>query len=164
MSRTGEDRPTGGDRHRDDAPHRARDCIDVLVGDWDTLGSRAAAIRQAVFVVEQGISHALEWDGADAACVHALALDAQGRAVGTGRLLPQARIGRMAVLAEARAAGVGSAILERLVEAARSRGHASVELSAQRTAEAFYRRHGFEAVGDPYEEAGIDHVKMRRAL
>lgn len=150
-----------------DAPNPAPGALDpvtVLVGNWDALGARAAAIRQAVFVVEQGIAQALEWDGADAGCVHALALDARGRAIGTGRLLPQARIGRMAVLPEARGAGVGGRILARLVEVARGRGDASVELSAQRVAEAFYRRHGFRAIGDPYEEAGIVHVKMRRDL
>lgn len=136
----------------------------VLVGDWQTLGERARAIRLAVFVAEQGIPAELEWDGADSACLHALALDADGRAVGTGRLLPQARIGRMAVLPAARGAGVGGAILSRLVEAARARGDEAVELSAQRSAEPFYRRHGFEAFGAPYEEAGLAHVRMRRVL
>lgn len=138
--------------------------VQVLVGDWASLGERAGAVRHAVFVVEQRIPAALEWDGIDADCVHALALDEQGRAVGTGRLLPDAHIGRMAVLRQARGRGVGGLLLARLVDCARARGEQAVELSAQRTAERFYRRHGFEAHGEPYLEAGIEHVRMRRAL
>ena len=87
-----------------------------------------------------------------------------GRAVGTGRLLPDGHIGRMAVLREARARGVGGAMLERLVEEARRRGFREAVLSAQTHALAFYRKHGFEAVGEAYEEAGIPHQEMRRAL
>ena len=85
-------------------------------------------------------------------------------AIGTGRLLPQGRIGRMAVLAERRGQGVGAAILRCLVDAARQRGDRSVELSAQRSAEAFYLRHGFAATGEPYREAGIEHIHMTRVL
>lgn len=144
-----------------DAPVRP---VEVLLGDWASLGARAGAIRQEVFVVEQGIDAALEWDGIDPQCLHALALDARGQAVGTGRLLPDGHIGRMAVRAAARGQGVGAALLARLVQAAQARGDRLVQLSAQRTAEAFYRRHGFEPVGQPYEEAGIAHVRMRRAL
>lgn len=135
----------------------------VLVGDWATLGARAGAIREAVFVVEQRIARELEWDGADGRCIHALALDASGRAVGTGRLLPDGHIGRMAVLREARGQGVGSAVLLHLMQAARERGDRLVVLSAQCTAEPFYVRHGFKRIGIPYEEAGIAHVRMQRA-
>jgi predicted GNAT family N-acyltransferase len=82
--------------------------------------------------------------------------------VGTGRLLPDGHIGRMAVLRTARRGGVGGAILSTLLKAAGERGDRIVELSAQRYVEAFYRRHGFVAEGEPYLEAGIEHVRMRR--
>ena len=55
-------------------------------------------------------------------------------------------------------------MLEALIEVARARGDASVELSAQSRAAAFYRTQGFEPVGEPHEEAGIPHQKMRRSL
>lgn len=144
-------------------PARPAGAPRIVLGDWAALAAPAAAVREAVFVIEQGIPRELEWDAADADCVHAVALDAAGRAVGTGRLLPDGHIGRMAVLREARGQGVGGALLARLLEAARRRGDARVVLSAQRSAEAFYRRHGFEPVGEPYDEVGIAHVRMQRA-
>jgi predicted GNAT family N-acyltransferase len=55
-------------------------------------------------------------------------------------------------------------VLDALVQAARARGDALVTLHAQSSAEGFYRRAGFETEGAPYEEAGIAHVTMRKAL
>lgn len=131
--------------------------------DWEGARAQAARIRTAVFVEEQGVPPAMEMDDRDAVSVHALAF-VDGAAVGTGRLLPDGHIGRMAVLREARAQGVGGAILERLVEEARRRGFREAVLSAQTHALEFYRKHGFAAVGEVYEEAGIPHQVMRRTL
>jgi predicted GNAT family N-acyltransferase len=131
--------------------------------DWNAARAEASRIRLAVFVEEQRVPPEIEMDDKDAVCVHALAY-AQGRAVGTGRLLPDGHIGRMAVLKENRSLGVGSAILERLVEEARRRGMKEIVLSAQTHALGFYRRHGFMAAGEVFEEAGIPHQEMRRML
>jgi predicted GNAT family N-acyltransferase len=138
--------------------------VAVQIGTWDELQAAAATIRFAVFVDEQKVPAAIELDEWDLPSLHALARDAQGRAVGTGRLLPDGHIGRMAVLASARGMGVGSALLTALIEAARVRGHAEVLLSAQTHAIPFYRRHGFAEEGEPYDDAGIPHVLMRRRL
>ena len=116
-----------------------------------------------VFVEEQRVPAEIEMDDRDAASVHALAY-VDGKAVGTGRLLPDGHIGRMAVLKERRASGVGGAILARLVEEARRRGVKEVVLSAQTHALGFYRRHGFREQGEIFEEAGIAHQEMRRML
>lgn len=121
-------------------------------------------IREAVFVVEQGVPLAIERDEWDARAEHALACDDQGRAIGTGRLLPDGHIGRMAVLREHRGRGVGGQILAALLERARERGMTRVVLNAQTHAMPFYARHGFVAFGDEFAEAGIPHVAMSRAL
>ena len=130
---------------------------------WAAARAEASRIRLKVFVEEQRVPREIEMDEKDAVCVHALAY-AQGRVVGTGRLLPDGHIGRMAVLRENRAQGVGGAILERLVEEARRRGMRQVVLSAQTHALGFYRGHGFAEEGEVFEEAGIPHQEMRRAL
>ena len=135
--------------------------IDLL--GWEKARTEASRIRMTVFVREQGVPASIEMDDMDAACVHALAY-VEGRAVGTGRLLPDGHIGRMAVLKENRAGGLGGAILARLVAEARRRGMKEVVLSAQTHALGFYRKHGFREAGAIFEEAGIPHQEMRRVL
>lgn len=131
--------------------------------DWTAARAESSRIRTAVFVEEQGVPMAIEMDDKDAACTHAIAYD-DGRAVGTGRLLPDGHIGRMAVLKQNRGAGVGGAILDRLVEEAHRRGIKEVALAAQTHALGFYRKHGFHETGPVFEEAGIPHQDMRRVL
>jgi predicted GNAT family N-acyltransferase len=121
-------------------------------------------VRYAVFVIEQGIPEALEWDGLDADCRHILARSDSGEPVATGRLTPEGRIGRMAVLPAWRRQGVGRALLAQLLQLAASRGLADVALHAQRDAAGFYRREGFQESGDPFESAGIVHVRMTRSI
>ncbi len=136
----------------------------VRLCQWDEARAEARRIRELVFVREQGVPLALEMDDQDAHCDHALALTDDGRAVGTGRLLPDAHIGRMAVLKEWRANGVGALLLQALIEQARQRGHTRVCLNAQSYAAGFYRRYGFEVSGSEFMEAGIPHVAMQRDL
>ncbi len=138
--------------------------VTVHIDRWDVLSEIAGAIRTTVFVEEQGVPAELEWDAADAECWHALATDEQGKALGTGRLLPDGHIGRMAVLREARGLGVGAAILRALVDKARTLGYDDVVLNAQTHAEPFYQRAGFVREGDLFMEAGIEHVSMRLRL
>ena len=135
--------------------------IDLL--DWEGARELATPIRFAVFVEEQGVPAEIEMDDMDAQCVHALALDAD-KAVGTARLLPDGHIGRMAVLKAWRSRGIGSLLLHSLIRNARERGDRLVLLSAQVHAVPFYRAHGFQPDGPQYEEAGIPHQGMRRAL
>ncbi len=142
--------------------------LDVRLGTWDELGREAQAIRTAVFVQEQQIPAEMEWDAADASCVHAVAYNRFGMALGTGRLLEHspgvAKIGRMAVLQTMRSANVGRALLDELVQCARRRGEHEVLLHAQMSAAGFYTRAGFTTRGSPFDEAGIAHVEMVRAL
>ena len=142
--------------------------LDVRVGDWATLGAQAQAIRTAVFIEEQKIPVEMEWDEADAACVHAVAFNRLGLPLATGRLLqhvPQvARIGRMASAQTVRGSGVGRAVLDALMQAARTRGDREVLLHAQTSASNFYARAGFTPRGPVFDEAGIAHIEMTRAL
>lgn len=138
--------------------------VQVELGSWDALRDEAAAIRHAVFVEEQLVPDDLELDEFDPLSVHALARDATGRAIGTGRLLPDGHIGRMAVLPEARGRGVGSALLRVLMDESRRRGNREARLSAQTHAAPFYERHGYVSEGEPYDDAGIAHIAMRRPL
>lgn len=135
------------------------------VGTWADLGEEARAIRQAVFVQEQGIPAELACDVADAGAVHVLVRNRLGMPVGTGRLLPadipgDARVGRVAVDHAVRGARVGLAVMQALEEAARSRGDRRIVLHAQRSAVPFYDRLGYQRVGEPFDEAGIPHQKM----
>lgn len=136
----------------------------VRLGSWDELGAQSRRIRFEVFVVEQGVPPELEIDSMDPACVHAVASRPSGPVVGTGRLLPDGHIGRMAVARDARGHGVGAALLLSLMEAARQRGHLQVELFSQVHAQPFYERFGFVVIGPPFDDAGIDHVPMRARL
>ncbi len=136
----------------------------VRRANWIVDGAQLRALRKRVFVEEQGVPETLEWDGLDAACIHVLATLTNGLAIGTGRLLPDGHIGRMAVLAQWRRRGVGSAVLEALMAAAQARGDRIVELSAQTHALGFYARLGFETVSGEYMDAGIAHRTMRYAF
>ncbi len=142
--------------------------VDVRVGGWDDLGREASAIRTAVFVEEQRIPAEMEWDVADASCVHAVAFNRFGLPLATGRLLQHvpgvAKIGRMAVSQSLRGSGVGRHVLEALMKAARARGDREVLLHAQTSAAPFYSRAGFTPRGPQFEEAGIPHIEMVRAL
>jgi len=132
--------------------------------DWEQAQPVAGPLRFAIFVGEQNVPSGIELDDLDAKCVHAIAYDAEGKAIGTGRLLPDGHIGRMAVVKEWRRMGIGAAILEALMKEARKRGHAGVVVSAQLQAAEFYRGFGFAAEGKVYKDAGILHQEMRKKL
>ena len=136
----------------------------IKPANWSTDAATLCAIRLKVFVDEQNVPLELEWDGEDERCAHALACAPDGTPVGTGRLLPDGRIGRLAVYKEWRGQGAGSALLEYFLELARAKGFTAVKLHAQTRATAFYARHGFEAHGDEFMDAGIPHVEMTRRL
>src|SRR5690606_32389460 len=105
-------------------------------------------VRETVFVHEQGVPLALEWDELAPACHHVIARDGNGKAIGTGRLTPKHTIGRMAVLPDWRGRGVGDAMLRALLAQVSANGWREVSLHAQAGAIEFYARHGFLPVGE----------------
>ncbi len=132
--------------------------------DYAVQRDQLHGVRHAVFVEEQRVPAELEVDALDPLSHHVIAVDADGLAIGAGRLTPDQRIGRMAVHADWRGRGVGDALLQALVAEAKRRGWGEVSLHAQLHARDFYARNGFLAEGPPFEEAGIGHQTMRRRL
>ena len=140
------------------------DTLQLRLAGWEQDSAAIRAVRNAVFSVEQGISETLDFDGRDHECVHVLARVGEGETIGTARMLPDGHVGRIAVHKEWRGRGVGTRLVEYLTEVARGRGFAEIHLHSQVQATEFYSRLGFEARGDTFMEAGIEHVLMLRTL
>ena len=132
----------------------------VRLAHWPEDTAMLRQVRETVFIQEQHVPADIEWDGIDAECIHALAMSRDGSPVGTGRLLRDGHIGRMAVLREWRKLGVGSQMMELLMAEARRRHYPCLALNAQVSAVPFYARFGFVTRGDEFEEAGIPHLEM----
>jgi len=142
--------------------------VSIKLGPWRELGKAARQVRTEVFVDEQSIPKEMEWDEADETAIHTLACNRLGQPIATGRLLQHApgvgRIGRMAVSRVLRGSGLGRDILQALMQAAAERGDRELVLHAQRSAEGFYARQGFEPRGEPFTEVGIPHIEMFKPL
>jgi predicted GNAT family N-acyltransferase len=135
----------------------------------DSPADRAAclALRRAVFIEEQGVPEDLELDGEDDACRHVIAVDDDGRAIGTARLKlleAGAKAQRVAVAADRRRHGVGRLVMGALEGEARRLGARRMVLGAQLSAIPFYERLGYVASGPVYDDAGIPHRDMHRDL
>jgi len=139
------------------------DEIEYCVTTWGVDRPLLQQVRRRVFIEEQDVPESEEWDDEDPLSVHVLATRNR-EPVGTGRLTPAGKIGRMAVLSEVRAQGVGSHVLRMLVEEAYHRGLLELRLNAQVRAIPFYEKHGFAVEGPEFMEAGIPHRSMRRSL
>ncbi|MBI1421848.1 MAG: GNAT family N-acetyltransferase [Gammaproteobacteria bacterium] len=133
----------------------------MLTSTYEQHQAGIQAVRRKVFIEEQGIDPALEWDKHDHEAVFAVALNPQDEVIGTARLLPQGKIGRMAVLIGYRRQGIASALLQHLLDVAKQQGHHCISLSAQQSVIDFYLKHGFAPVGQPHVEAGIPHQNMQ---
>lgn len=138
--------------------------FEITPGPWLDLKRPCQAVRELVFVVEQNVDPSEEWDDMDQACVHFVARDRTGNAIGTARLLPDGHIGRMAVIKAWRGQGVGDALLKAAVASALEAGHHELALNAQTHALGFYARFGFAATGEPFDEAGIPHRRMTLSI
>lgn len=133
----------------------------------ETTRAACFAVRRAVFIDEQNIPEAEEWDETDKTCTHFLAEDESGP-MGCARLIAQgdtAKIGRVAVMPQARGTGLGRAIMEHVMTSARAAGFTHALLEAQLYVIPFYEGLGFIAEGPEYDDgSGILHRVMRRQL
>ena len=143
----------------------------IKTGTWAEVGPDAAKVRLQVFVEEQKIPLEMEWDAADQTAVHAVAYNGLGQPIGTARLLDDsddtpltAKIGRMAVKRVLRGSNIGRELLSVLINTARQQGKSKVVLHAQRSAQNFYARSGFEVNGEPFDEVGIAHIEMTKTI
>jgi predicted GNAT family N-acyltransferase len=136
----------------------------IEIADFEHDLADLRAVREPVFVVEQQVPIELEWDELDPRSRHVLARDADGHPIGTGRLTPEHKIGRMAVVQAWRGRGVGEVMLTTLLGLARELRYPAIELHAQIDALGFYEKFGFVAFGEEYEEAGIRHRSMSLTL
>lgn len=135
----------------------------VRLADWQTDRDTIRGIRQKVFVEEQQVPEDLEWDELEESAQHFLVY-LSNKAVGTGRLTGGGKIGRMAILKEARGHGAGLELLKRICKFARVSGQKNVYLNAQVQAVPFYEKAGFAVTGEEFMEADIPHVRMDLTL
>ena len=138
----------------------ATPAVALRAATWSDDRPALQSVRRRVFIEEQGIPESEEWDALDPVARHVLAVAKNRDVVGTGRLEPTGKIGRVAVLPQYRGTGVGSLIMGHLVNQATELGCTRVYLHAQTAAEGFYRRLGFRAEGPAFDEVGIPHVRM----
>ena len=139
------------------------DTVECVLTTWSTDRPVLQKIRREVFIDEQLVPEFDEWDDDDSVSVHALAT-LNREPVGTGRLNPAGKIGRIAVLPGLRGRGIGALITRRLLEEAHHRGIREPYLHAQLQAVPFYEKLGFSSQGEVFDEAGILHVRMTRVL
>lgn len=140
------------------------DSARIRLTNWQDDRDTLSRIRRAVFIDEQGVGIADEWDGRDTEAIHWLAFDLDNQPVGTARLLPDGQVGRMAVLASHRGQGVGSALLRQIIAFARKQGLSALTLHAQLHAIPLYQRQGFELTGEEFEDASLPHRPMQLDL
>jgi predicted GNAT family N-acyltransferase len=138
----------------------------VRIGRWAELEPWALPLRVSVFVREQGVPIELEQDELDEVATHVVIIDSTGQSLATGRLviteLGIGKIGRLAVAKSYRGQGLGKVVLHTIIAHAQTLGVRLLKLHAQRDAERFYLAFGFVVQGEPFMEAGIEHILMVR--
>lgn len=132
----------------------------IRPGSWDELQNDAKLIREQVFIQEQQIAVADEWDAEDAVSVHFVIYD-QDQPIATARLLQNNSVGRVAVLKSHRGAGIGKLLMQQIIQQAKHQQREFLKLSSQVHAIQFYAGLGFKVEGEQYLDCGIPHIDMR---
>lgn len=133
----------------------------ILQVDWLTHQAALKAVREQVFIIEQHVPVALEWDEADATATHFLAINEAGAAIACVRILTDGHIGRMAVIKAFRGLGIGRALLNQAIMFCKAQGFTVVRLSSQKHALNFYAQAGFIVCSAEYLDANIPHYDMK---
>ena len=138
--------------------------VEILRVDWKSHRDKLLSVRQEVFVVEQNVPIEEERDDYDPTATHFLAVDSDGSAIGTARVLSDGHIGRVAVLKALRGQGVGRLLTEAAIEYLRFNNFEEAKLNSQVQVIGFYEKLGFERHGDVFYECEIPHVAMSKRL
>lgn len=136
----------------------------IIETTWEEHQTELRALRERIFIGEQGVPEDLEWDGADAPSRHFLALDDAQNPIGCIRLLGNGQISRLCVLETHRNTGIGHSLLVAAEEAARGADMNEIFLYAQTHATSFYESAGFSASGGIFMDAHIPHRQMFKLL
>ncbi|MDN5511216.1 MULTISPECIES: GNAT family N-acetyltransferase [unclassified Acinetobacter] len=131
----------------------------IRTGSWDELQNDAKLIREQVFIQEQNIPVAEEWDAQDAVSLHFVVYD-QDQPIATARLLQNNSIGRVAVLKSYRGQGIGKLLMLQIIPRAKNEQRKFLKLSSQVHAIQFYAALGFTVQGEEYLDCGIPHIDM----
>ena len=131
----------------------------ILVKFSKKYSPKIISIRQEVFTNEQNVDSQIDFDGQDSNAIHVL-VQQNDDYIGTGRMLQDGHIGRIAILKDFRNKGFGSDIVNALVSEALDKGFKRVFLGSQLHAKGFYLKLGFSPYGDTYFEANIEHILM----
>ncbi|OTG77932.1 GNAT family N-acetyltransferase [Acinetobacter terrae] len=132
----------------------------IRTGHWDELQNDAKLIREQVFIQEQQIPVADEWDAEDAISLHFVVYD-QDHPIATARLLQNNSVGRVAVLKSHRGVGIGKLLMQQIIQQAKHEQRKFLKLSSQVHAIQFYVGLGFKVEGEQYLDCGIPHIDMR---
>ncbi|WP_256415290.1 GNAT family N-acetyltransferase [Acinetobacter sp. 5862] len=135
----------------------------IKQGHWDQLQQDAKLIRTQVFICEQGITEADEWDDQDVISQHFVIYD-QDQPIATARLLQNHSVGRVADVKAYRGQGLGQMIMLEIISYAQKQGLSVLTLSSQVHAISFYEKLGFTVQGNSYDEFGISHIEMTMNL
>lgn len=133
----------------------------IAIVNWHEKLAEITSVRWAVFVEEQNVPESIDFDGSDTDYIHVLAWDKNNRPVGTARINRKGRIGRMAVLKDYRMQGIGTKMIQTLMDYGRKNSITDFHVSSQVTAVGFYEKMGFEPFGEEFIEAGIKHINMK---
>jgi predicted GNAT family N-acyltransferase len=137
--------------------------IKARIVDYNEYLDQIRNIRDEVFSKEQGVPQDIEFDGLDSAAIHSIVFD-EYIEIGTGRMLSDGHIGRIAVKKQYRGKGIGKMIMQSLIDEAINMQFSEVWLSSQYHTKGFYGKLGFIEIGDIYQEANMDHIKMKKKL
>jgi predicted GNAT family N-acyltransferase len=135
----------------------------ILQVNWQDAENELRIIRTKVFIEEQQVAPEFEWDEIDATAVHLLAM-LENLPIACLRIIKYQKIGRMAVLKEYRAMGLGMALLLEAIKICKKQGTKSIYLTAQTHAIGFYKQAGFKEISAVYQDANIPHVDMQLIL
>ena len=121
-------------------------------------------VRGIVFIEEQGVPYEIEHDAYDLSATHILGeMDGEPFAAGRIRAVGEyAKLERVAIRKSYRGKKLGHKLTDFVIAVAKEQGFKKYKVHAQVYLAEFYRKHGFEVVGDMFKEAGIDHHLMIR--